>query len=199
MHTHLQIGKHHDRSVEEDLDELDLQILHLLLQNARMPYTDIADKVHTSSGTIHVRMKKMEQLGIVRGAHLQIDEALLGYDICAFLGIYLEKGSLYKQAVKDLEQIPEIVEMHYTTGNYSILAKLICRDTRHLQAVLNDKIQAVSGIERTETFISLEQSMQRPLQLLQPVAKEEKHARHTVAPSGAKMKTQSGASTRIKK
>jgi Lrp/AsnC family transcriptional regulator for asnA, asnC and gidA len=148
-----------------DIDELDIKILTVLLDNARMPYTDVATKVHTSSGTVHVRMKKLESLGVVQGAQLLINPSNIGYDICAFLGIYLEKGSLYKQVVKQMEAIPEIVEAHYITGAYSILAKLVCRDTQHLRHVLNDKLQAIEGIARTETFISLEASIQRPTPL----------------------------------
>jgi Lrp/AsnC family transcriptional regulator, regulator for asnA, asnC and gidA len=148
-----------------DIDELDLKILTVLLDNARMPYTDVANKVHTSSGTVHVRMKKLESLGVVEGAQLLISPAKIGYDVCAFLGIYLEKGSLYKQVIQELSAIPEVVEAHYTTGAYSILVKIICRDTQHLRHVLNDSIQAIEGIERTETFISLEVSIQRPTPL----------------------------------
>jgi Lrp/AsnC family transcriptional regulator, regulator for asnA, asnC and gidA len=148
-----------------EIDELDAKILTLLLHNARMPFTDVANEVHTSSGTVHVRMKKLESLGVVRGAQLLLSPAKLGFDICAFLGIYLEKGSLYKQVVAELETIAEIIELHYTTGNYNILAKIVCRDTQHLRSVLNDKIQAIPGIERTETFISLEESLQRPISL----------------------------------
>jgi Lrp/AsnC family transcriptional regulator for asnA, asnC and gidA len=152
-------------AVIADIDELDIKILSVLLENARMPYTDVASKVHTSSGTVHVRMKKLESLGIVRGSQLLINPAKIGYDICAFLGIYLEKGSLYKRVSQELVSIPEVIEAHYTTGAYSILVKVVCRDTQHLREVLNDKIQAIEGIERTETFISLEASFQRPLPL----------------------------------
>ncbi|HNM15303.1 MAG TPA: winged helix-turn-helix transcriptional regulator, partial [bacterium] len=123
-----------------DFDELDRKILNLLMENAQMPYTEIAEKVHTSSGTVHVRMRKLEAAGVVIGSKLRVDPSMLGYDLCAFLGIFLEKGSLYKKVVKQLEAIPEITELHYTTGNYNILAKLYCRDTRHLRDVLNDKI-----------------------------------------------------------
>jgi Lrp/AsnC family transcriptional regulator, regulator for asnA, asnC and gidA len=148
-----------------DIDELDVKILTVLLENARMPYTDVASKVHTSSGTVHVRMKKLESLGVVEGAQLLVNPVKIGYDVCAFLGIYLEKGSLYKQVIQAMGSIPEVVEAHYTTGAYSILVKIICRDTQHLRQVLNDKIQAIEGIERTETFISLEVSIQRPTPL----------------------------------
>ncbi len=149
--------------MERDLhiDEVDRKILCLLMDNAGMAYTEVAKKVHVSVGTIHVRMKKMEGLGIIKGTQLIIDYARLGFDITAFLGIYLEKSSFYDEALSGLKLIPEIVDVNYTTGNYSMFVKLICRDTQHLRSILHDKIQKVSGIQRTETFISLEQSIAR--------------------------------------
>ena len=110
-------------------------------------------------------MKKLEQLGIVKGAHLLIDQARLGWDISAFLGIYLDKSSLYEEVALQLEKIPEVVNIHYTTGIYSIFAKIVCRDTEHLRQVLHDKIQKVGGIQRTETFISLEERIARSVPL----------------------------------
>lgn len=146
-----------------ELDNLDTQILSILMEDATIPYTDIAKKLKVSGGTIHVRMKKMQDLGIIRGVNLMVDPQKIGYDICAFLGIYLEKGSQYHDAVESLKKVKEIVEMHYTTGAYSIFAKIICRDTTHLREVLNERIQAVKGIQRTETFISLEESIRRQI------------------------------------
>ncbi|HSY62244.1 MAG TPA: Lrp/AsnC ligand binding domain-containing protein, partial [Cytophaga sp.] len=136
-----------------------------LIENASLPYTEIAKKIGVSGGTIHVRMKKMEDLGIVKGAHLEINYTRLGYDITAFLGIYLDKSEFYDKAVDDLRKIPEVVNVHYTTGNYSMFVKIICRDTQHLREVLHDKIQKVYGIQRTETSISLEESINRTLAL----------------------------------
>ena len=144
-----------------DLDPLDLKILEILVANANLPYTEIGQRLDVSGGTVHVRMKKMESLGIVRGAQLLIDYSKIGWDISAFLGIYLDKSSLYEDVAKQLEKIPEVVNIHYTTGIYSIFAKIICRDTQHLREVLHDKIQRVTGIQRTETFISLEESLIR--------------------------------------
>jgi Lrp/AsnC family transcriptional regulator for asnA, asnC and gidA len=149
-----------------DIDKLDRQILSMLMKDAKMPYTDIAKKLYVSGGTIHVRMKKLEQMGIVKGANLEIDHVRLGYDICAFLGIYLDKSSYYKDVSEQLKSIPEIVSAHYTTGLYNIFAKILCQDTDHLRQVLHDKIQKINGIQRTETFISLEESIDRPLQLV---------------------------------
>jgi Lrp/AsnC family transcriptional regulator, regulator for asnA, asnC and gidA len=148
-----------------EIDNVDLKILALLTEDAKMPYTEVAKRVFVSGGTVHVRMRKLEDLGIVQGTTLKMDYSKMGYDITAFLGIYLEKSSLYDQVIKKLYNIPEIVKIHYTTGNYNIFIKLHCRDTNHLKDVLHDKIQKVEGIERTETIISLEESLNRHIQL----------------------------------
>jgi Lrp/AsnC family transcriptional regulator, regulator for asnA, asnC and gidA len=148
-----------------DIDDVDKQILSILMKNANTPYTDIAKMIHVSGGTVHVRMKKMEAMGIVTGASLTIDYTKLGYDISAFLGIYLDKSSLYADVARELANIPEVVAAHYTTGIYSIFAKIICRDTAHLKEILHDKIQNIKGIQRTETFISLEESINRPVDI----------------------------------
>jgi Lrp/AsnC family transcriptional regulator for asnA, asnC and gidA len=146
-----------------EIDKTDIEILSILLNDASIPYTDIAKKLGVSGGTIHVRMKKMEQMGIVKGSQLTIDYSKLGYDITAFIGIYLEKSSYYDEAAKEMMNIPEIVSLHYTTGNYSMFVKIICRDTEHLRQVLHDKLQKVPGIQRTETFIALEETINRPI------------------------------------
>jgi Lrp/AsnC family transcriptional regulator for asnA, asnC and gidA len=146
---------------KSDLDPLDYKILEILVENANLPYTEIGQRLDVSGGTVHVRMKKMESLGVVKGAQLLIDYSKIGWDISAFLGIYLDKSSLYEDVAKQLEAIPEVVNIHYTTGIYSIFVKIICRDTQHLRDVLHDKIQRVKGIQRTETFISLQESLIR--------------------------------------
>lgn len=147
-----------------EIDNVDLKILALLTEDAKMPYTEVAKKVFVSGGTVHVRMRKMEEMGIVRGTTLKMDYSKMGYDITAFLGIYLEKSSLYDQVIKKLVLISEVVKIHYTTGNYNIFVKLHCKDTKHLKDVLHDKIQQIEGIERTETMISLEESLDRHIQ-----------------------------------
>jgi Lrp/AsnC family transcriptional regulator, regulator for asnA, asnC and gidA len=148
-----------------EIDNTDLKILSLLMQDANMPYTEIGKRIFVSGGTVHVRMNKLERLGVVRGSQLVIDYTKLGWDISAFLGIYLDKSSLYEEVARQLEAIPEVVNIHYTTGIYSIFARIVCRDTQHLREVLHDKIQKVQGIQRTETFISLEESVNRPIPL----------------------------------
>jgi Lrp/AsnC family transcriptional regulator for asnA, asnC and gidA len=143
------------------IDNTDLKILEILIQDAKRPYTDVAKKVFVSQGTVHVRMNKMIDAGIVEKTTLRINYAKLGFDITAFIGIYLEKSALYEQVLEKLKQIPEITSIHYTTGNYSMFVKIYCRDTNHLKEVLHDKMQQVEGIERTETMISLEESLDR--------------------------------------
>ena len=143
------------------IDNIDRGILSELMINAKVPYTEIAKKLIVSAGTIHVRMKKMEEAGIVINSRLHINYELLGFDLTAFLGIYLEKGSTYTDVIQKLNLIPEIVEAHYTTGVYSIFAKIRCKNTKHMRQILNEEIQIIKGIQRTETIISLEQSIDK--------------------------------------
>ncbi|MBL4678852.1 MAG: Lrp/AsnC ligand binding domain-containing protein [Mucilaginibacter sp.] len=155
----------HRKPQNLEIDNLDIQILSILMKNATTPYTEIAKELIVSGGTIHVRMKKLEEMGVIKGASLEVNPQKLGYDVTAFLGIFLEKGSQYNDAVVQLKKVPEIVELHYTTGSWSIFAKIVCHDTNHLREVLNEQIQSVSGIQRTETFISLEESIKRQISL----------------------------------
>ena len=148
---------------KEELDEIDRSILNVLMQDANTPYVDIAKGIHVSAGTVHVRMKKMIRMGIVKKAFLNVDYTKLGYDISAFLGIYLEKSAMYPLVIDALYKIPEVVNAHYTTGNYSILAKIICRNTDDLKRVLYEHIQNIEGIQRMESFISMEESIHRTL------------------------------------
>lgn len=146
-----------------ELDDLDRKILAILMKDAETPFKDIAEQLFVSGGTVHVRMKKMREMGVVVGSQLLVDYDKLGYDISAFLGIYLDKSSLYDDVAQELIKIPEIIAADYTTGLYNIFAKIICRDTTHLREILHDKIQKIQGIQRTETFISLQKSINRPM------------------------------------
>lgn len=148
-----------------EIDDLDKQILAKLVDDGNLRYTDIAKQLFVSSGTIHVRMKKMEQLGIVLGSSIMVDYQKLGFGVTAFLGIYLDKSSLYDEVANQLKQIPEIVEACYTTGAYSMFAKIVCKDTNHLRVVLHDKIEKITGIQRVESFIALDQSIKRPINI----------------------------------
>lgn len=152
-----------------NLDKLDYRILSEMMENAEVSYADLGKKLFVSGGTIHVRIKKMQELGIVSGTRLNVDLKALGYDITAFVGIYLEKSSMYDVVAKELHKIPEIVRLNYTTGNYSMFIEVVCKDINQLRFVLHDALQKIKGIERTETFISLEESFNRKVQVA-PVA-----------------------------
>lgn len=143
------------------LDELDLQILDLLIKDSRTPYLEIARICHVSGGTIHVRMKKMEEMGIIKGTRIVLDLPKLGYDVCCFVGIYIDRTSSFKNVFEELSKIKEVVELHLTTGDYSVFAKVICKNTTDLQDILLNKINVIDGIQRTETIISLEQPIDR--------------------------------------
>ena len=140
------------------IDNIDLKILNVLSKNAKMPYTEVGKKVFVSGGTVHVRMRKLEKMGVVRGTKLDIDYDKLGYNISSYMGIYLEKSFLYKETVKSLKKIPEIVEIHAITGQYTIFIKIICKDTSHFRNFL-DTVHKVKGITRTETFMSFEETI----------------------------------------
>jgi Lrp/AsnC family transcriptional regulator, regulator for asnA, asnC and gidA len=148
-----------------NLDKLDLQIIQAMMEDAGISYADLGKKLFVSGGTIHVRIKKLQELGVVKGTKLNVDLKQLGYDITAFVGIFLEKSSLYDQVAEDLRKIPEIIRLNYTTGNYSMFLEVVCKDIAQLRFVLHDSLQKIKGIERTETFISLDESFDRNVQV----------------------------------
>ncbi|MBN8719229.1 transcriptional regulator, AsnC family [Hydrobacter penzbergensis] len=150
-----------------NLDKLDFQIIQEMMEDAEISYADLGKKLFVSGGTIHVRIKKLEELNIVKGKRLSVDLKALGYDVIAFIGIYLEKSSLYDTVAKELKKIPQIVRLNYTTGNYSMFAEIVCKDIQQLRFVLHDELQKIKGIERTETFISLEESFCRNVIVIQ--------------------------------
>ena len=148
-----------------NLDKLDFQIVQSMMDNANISYADLGKKLFVSGGTIHVRIKKLQELGIISGTKMHINHKILGYDVIAFIGIFLEKSSMYDSVAKELKKIPEIVRLNYTTGNYSMFAEVICKDIAQLKFVLHDELQKIKGIERTETFISLEESLNRSVKV----------------------------------
>ncbi|MDS0524729.1 Lrp/AsnC ligand binding domain-containing protein [Clostridium sp. SHJSY1] len=152
-------------NVTLQLDELDLQILDLLIKDCRTPYLEIARICHVSGGTIHVRMKKMEDLGIIKGSRILLDLGKLGYDVCCFVGIYVDKASSFNTVIEEMQKIDEVVELHLTTGDYSMFAKVISKNIHDLQNVLLEKINNISGIQRTYTFVSLSQPIDRNITL----------------------------------
>ncbi len=148
-------------SAKLNLDKLDFQIIQEMMEDAEISYADLGKKLFVSGGTIHVRIKKLEELKVVKGKKLSVDLKSLGYDVIAFIGVFLEKSSLYDSVAKELKKIPQIVRLNYTTGNYSMFAEIVCKDIQELRFVLHDELQKIRGIERTETFISLEESFDR--------------------------------------
>ena len=147
------------------VDDLDIAILSILLFDAKKPYAEVGKKLKVSGGTIHVRLRKLMESGIISGSNLEVNYRLLGYTIKAFLGVYLEKSSYYTAALEELRKIPEVVEAHYTSGSYSLFVKVICKDTEHLRKVVAEKISTVSGVTRTESFISMDEGIKRELLL----------------------------------
>ena len=153
-------------NIDKSLDKLDLQIIQAMMEDAEVSYADLGKQFFVSGGTIHVRIKKLEDLGIVKGKRLAVDLKLLGYDIIAFIGIYLEKSSMYDNVAQALKNIPQVVRVNYTTGNYSMFVEIVCKDMQQLRFVLHDELQKIKGIERTETLISLEESFSRNVRIV---------------------------------
>ena len=153
-------------NIDKSLDKLDLQIIQAMMQDAEVSYADLGKQFFVSGGTIHVRIKKLEELGIVKGKRLAVDLKVLGYDIIAFIGIYLEKSSMYDTVALALKNIPQVVRVNYTTGNYSMFVEIVCKDIQQLRFVLHDELQKIKGIERTETLISLEESFSRNVKIV---------------------------------
>lgn len=147
------------------IDGIDKTILNYLMEDARKPILEIARSIGISGAAIHQRLRKLEKAGLIEGTKLMINPRILGYTTLAFVGVYLDKAVSNPQAVKKLKEIPEVLECHYTTGNWSIFLKIICRDNEHLMTVLNKHIQAIDGVSRTETFISLNQQIQRQIKV----------------------------------
>lgn len=149
----------------ERIDNLDRRIINKLTRNARTTSRDIAEECGVSRAAIHQRIQRLQDLRVFTGSSYMVDPKALGYSTCTYIGIKLEKGSLYREALKEIEKIPEIVECHFTTGPYSMLIKLYAQDTHHLMELLNDKIQHIHGVTETETLISLEQSLHRQIEI----------------------------------
>ena len=147
------------------LDGIDKTILKYLMQDARTSILGIAREIGISGAAVHQRLRKLESSGLISGSKLMINPKVLGYNTLAYVGVHLDNASKYSSAIKRLKEIPEVVESHYTTGNWSIFIKILCKDNTHLMKVLNEEIQFIKGVARTETFISLDQQIDRQLKL----------------------------------
>ena len=147
------------------LDGIDKIIIKNLLEDARRPIQALSKASGISGAAVHQRLKKLEKAKVISGSQIILNPKILGFKTVAFIGIYLDKANKNPEAVKQLEKIPEVIECHYTTGNWSILIKIICEDNEHLMNLLNHKIQSIRGVSRTETFISLDQQIKRQIQI----------------------------------
>lgn len=151
-------------SESNKIDSIDRRIMRLLSEKGRISFLEVARECGMSGAAIHQRVAKLEQNGIITGYSVKLSPENLGFSTCAYVGVFLEKAIMYHSVVKDLEKISEIVECHYTTGNYAIFLKVYCRNNQHLMEVLNGQIQNIPGVASTETFISLEHGIMRDVQ-----------------------------------
>lgn len=149
--------------MDAKIDALDKKILSIITKNARIPFKDVAAQCGVSRAAIHQRVQRLIDLGVIIGSGYNIDPKKLNYRTCTYIGIFLEKGWMYEEVADELSKIHEIVECHYTTGQYSVFAKVYAKDNEHLKEILNGKLQAIRGISSTETFISLEQKIKREI------------------------------------
>ncbi len=147
------------------IDGIDKTILNFLMEDAKRPILEIAKNIGITGAAVHQRLRKLEKSGLIEGSRLIIDPRLLGYKTMAFVGVYLDKAVSNPLAVNKLKEIPEVIECHYTTGNWSIFVKVLCKDNEHLMKVLNKNIQGIDGVSRTETFISLNQQISRQIKI----------------------------------
>lgn len=147
----------------ERIDSLDKKILEIISNNARIPFKDVAAKCGVSRAAIHQRVQRLIDMNVIVGSGYHVNPGSLGYNTCTYVGITLERGSMYNNVVKEFSKIPEIVECHYTTGPYSMLIKLYAKDNAHLMELLNGRLQQIDGVMSTETLISLNQSLKKEL------------------------------------
>lgn len=144
-----------------DIDQLDEKILKLITKNARIPFLEVARECGVSGAAIHQRVQRLLNMGVVKGSEFIVNPQKLGYNTCAYMGIYLEKTKYHKQVVAAMREIPEIVECHYTTGQYAIFIKIQTKTNKHLKKLIDEDLQEIEGIARTETFMSLEMDFKR--------------------------------------
>ena len=153
------------------LDEVDHAILDILIDNTRIPFTDIAKKLLISAGTVHVRVKKMEEAGLIKGSTLNLDYVKLDYSFIAYVGIFLEKNRMTEKVLMDLKAIPYVTVAHITTGRFNIFCKVRAKDTKSAKDIIF-LIDDISGVQRTETMISLEESINDKKRLMHQIFNE---------------------------
>ncbi len=142
------------------LDSLDKKILRMIADDARVPFLEVARACNVSGAAIHQRIQKLTALGVLKGSQYLIDPVKIGYETCAYMGLFLKNPEKYEEAVEGLLKIPEVVECHFTTGDYDMFVKIYAEDNMHLLQILHDKIQPL-GLARTETIISYDMVFSR--------------------------------------
>ena len=147
----------------DKIDKLDKKILSILSKNARLPFKDVAAECGVSRAAIHQRVQHLIAGGVITGSGFDVNPKSIGYNTCTYVGMNLERGNMYKDVVEKLQDIPEIVECHFTTGPYTMLLKVYARDNEQLMDLLNNKMQMIPGVVSTETLISLDQSIKREI------------------------------------
>lgn len=145
----------------EKIDELDRKILQIITKSARIPFRDVAEKCGVSRAAVHQRVQKMFDGGVITGSSYHVKPKSLGYQLCVYIGIKMDKASMYNQVITELEQIPEVVEAQYTLGEFGLLIKVYARDNEHLLNLLNNKIQIIPGVADTTTLTTLAQPIYR--------------------------------------
>jgi Lrp/AsnC family transcriptional regulator for asnA, asnC and gidA len=150
-------------TLRNSLDEVDLKILDIITKNARIPFKDVAKEVGISRAAVHQRVNRMIELEVIIGSGYHINPKKVDFRTCTYIGIFLDKGGLFTEVVEKLKDIPEVVECHYTTGQYAIFIKVYAKDNEHLKTILSGQIQKIQGVSSTETLISLEESFIRTI------------------------------------
>ncbi len=148
-----------------NLDYLDQKILRMISDDARIPFLEVARACNVSGAAIHQRIQKLSSLGIIKGSQFIIDPEKIGYETCAYIGLYLKDPEKFDEVVEELRQIPEVVECHYTTGGFDMFIKIYARNNHHLLTVIHDKLQPL-GLSRSETIISFNAVIDRPLSIV---------------------------------
>lgn len=151
----------------EKIDSLDRKIIQIITNNARIPFKDIAIECNVSRAAIHQRVQRLIDSGVITGSGYTVNPKMLGFQMCTYIGITLERGSLYKEVTAQLELIPEIIECHYTLGPYTMLIKLYAKNDEHLMELLNGKIQEIKGVVSTETLTCLDQRIKRQVPVVE--------------------------------
>ncbi|HLO60200.1 MAG TPA: Lrp/AsnC ligand binding domain-containing protein [Bacteroidales bacterium] len=148
------------------IDSLDRKILSILTKNARIPFLEVARACNISGAAVHQRVQRLIKLGVISGSQYNVNPKMLGFKTCAFVGIFLDNAALFNSVSEKLVEIPEITQCHYITGQWAMFVEVYSRDNEHLRKILADKIQSITGVSRTETFVSLDVLIDRQMPFL---------------------------------